>query len=95
MPRAGDGSASLFRRLGEASIQALKFPGDGEWQSRLNAKIDAVVKRAISDATVKTTAQGRPDVSGDPWFLTRVLSTLHTRLPVHWAPGLPCALVIC
>jgi len=26
------------------------------------------------------------------WFLTRVLTTLHTRPWVHWAPGLSCAL---
>ncbi len=25
---------------------------------------------------------------------TRVLSTLHTRLRVHWAPGIPCALCL-
>jgi hypothetical protein len=26
------------------------------------------------------------------WFLTRVLSTMHTRPRVRWAPSLPCAL---
>ena len=31
----------------------------------------------------KTIARGRPDVSANPWFLTRVLTTLHTRLRVR------------
>ena len=41
----------------------------------------------------KTIARGMPGdfrcTCGD---YTRVLSTLHTRLRVHWAPGIPCAL---
>jgi uncharacterized protein YecT (DUF1311 family) len=59
-PRAGDGSASPFKRIfiqrpaknGSAplSIKAIRFAGDGVWQSRLNAMIDAAVKRAMSDA---------------------------------------------
>jgi uncharacterized protein YecT (DUF1311 family) len=59
-PRAGDVSATLFRPIyilrpaknGSAalSIRALKFTGDGAWQSRLNASVDSAVKRAISDA---------------------------------------------
>jgi uncharacterized protein YecT (DUF1311 family) len=59
-PRAGDSSLSLFRPVfifrpatnGSAplSIEAIKFAGTGEWQSRLNATIDAAVKRAMSDA---------------------------------------------
>ena len=39
--------------------------------------------RGERDISRKTIAQGRPDVSANPWFLTRVLSTLHTRLRVH------------
>ena len=39
--------------------------------------------RGERDISRKTIAQGRPDVSANPWFLTRVLTTLHTRLRVH------------
>jgi len=31
-------------------------------------------------------------VSACLWWLTRVLFTLHARLRVHWAPGIPCVL---
>jgi hypothetical protein len=33
-----------------------------------------------------------PGDSGEPVVTTRVLSTLQTRLRVHWAPGIPHAL---
>jgi uncharacterized protein YecT (DUF1311 family) len=59
-PRAGDVVMSFFRPMfvfrpaknGSASlsIQAIKFIGDGAWQSKLNGKIEAMVKDALSDA---------------------------------------------
>lgn len=59
-PRAGDVLMSFFRPMfvfrpaknGSASlsIQAIKFIGDGTWQSKLNGEIEAMVKRALSDA---------------------------------------------
>ena len=43
--------------------------------------------------TVKTIAQGRPGVTGEPVVTTLVcLFHLHARLRVHRAPGFPCAL---
>jgi hypothetical protein len=43
---------------------------------------------------VKTIAQGMPGQSGEPVATTLVclLTTSHTRLRVHWASGIPCAL---
>src|SRR5580704_16972340 len=46
-------------------------------------------ERAISR---KTIAQGKAGCPVEPVVLTRVLSTMHTRLRVQAAPGLPCAL---
>jgi hypothetical protein len=42
----------------------------------------------------KTIAQGMPGQSGEPVATTLVclLTTSHTRLRVHWASGIPCAL---
>jgi hypothetical protein len=44
---------------------------------------------------VKTIAQGMPGQSGEPvaTMLVCSLTTSHTRLRVHWASGIPCALV--
>ena len=44
---------------------------------------------------VKTIAQGMPGQSGEPvaTMLVCSLATSHTRLRVHWASGIPCALV--
>src|SRR5580693_9775425 len=43
----------------------------------------------------KTIAQGMPGQSGEPvaTMLVCSLTTSHTRLRVHWASGIPCALV--
>jgi hypothetical protein len=41
-----------------------------------------------------TIVQGMPDCSANPRFLTRVLSTLHTRPRVRKTPGIPCALLL-
>lgn len=70
-PLDGDVSASLFRPMfisrpaqnGSAplSIRAIKFTGDGVWQSRLNATIDSAVKRAISDAEAAKENPGSHD----------------------------------
>jgi uncharacterized protein YecT (DUF1311 family) len=59
-PRAGDASISLFKPLfvfrpardgvASLSIQAIKLTGEGEWQSRLNRKIDKAIKDAMADA---------------------------------------------
>ena len=43
--------------------------------------------------TVKTIAQGRPGISGEPVVTMLVcFFNSHARLRVHWAPGFPCAL---
>jgi hypothetical protein len=51
--------------------------------------------RGDHEVSRKTIARGMPGdfrcTCGD---YTRVLSTLHTRLRVHWAPGIPCALCL-
>jgi hypothetical protein len=50
-------------------------------------------RRGERGVSRKTIARGMPGdfrcTCGD---YTRVLTTLHTRLRVHWAPGIPCAL---
>src|SRR6266403_4235683 len=51
--------------------------------------------RGDHEVSRKTIARGMPGdfrcTCGD---YTRVLSTLHTGLRVHWAPGIPCALCL-
>jgi uncharacterized protein YecT (DUF1311 family) len=70
-PHAGDLSESLFRRISvsrpakngsaKLSIRAIKFIGGDAWQSSVNAKIDAAVKRAISDAEAAKDNPGSHD----------------------------------
>jgi hypothetical protein len=49
--------------------------------------------RGEREVSRKTIARGMPgDFRCDRGDYTRVLSTLHTGLRVHWAPGIPCAL---
>src|SRR5712672_1328958 len=49
--------------------------------------------RGEREVSRKTIARGMPgDFRCDRGDYTRVLSTLHTRLRAHRAPGIPCAL---
>ena len=49
--------------------------------------------RGEHEVTVKTIAQGRPDVFGEPVVTVLVCFFIsHARLRVHRAPGFPCAL---
>jgi len=50
-------------------------------------------RRGEHEVTVKTIAQGRPDVFGEPVVTMLVCFFIsHARLRVHRAPGFPCAL---
>jgi uncharacterized protein YecT (DUF1311 family) len=70
-PRAGDISVSLFRprfvfrpvKNGSVPvfIEAIRFDGDGVWQSRLNDRIDSAIQRALSDAEVAKDIPGSHD----------------------------------
>src|SRR6202020_1001786 len=50
--------------------------------------------RGEHEASRNTIAQGMSDDATYLWRLTRVLSSLHARLRVQRAPGIPCALFI-
>ena len=50
--------------------------------------------RGEHEVSRKTIARGVPGNPGVTVVTTRVLSTLHTRLRAHQAPGIPCALQI-
>jgi hypothetical protein len=52
------------------------------------------VTKESAKETVKTIAQGMPGRSGEPVVTMLVCFFIsHARLRVHWAPGIPCALV--
>ena len=70
-PRAGGVSASLFgprfvvrpAKNGSVAvfIEAIRFAGDGVWQSRLNAGIESAIQRALSDAEAAKDNPGSHD----------------------------------
>ena len=59
--------------------------GDGGNRARLTGEITG---QAVNHCA------GNAGRSGKPAVTTRMLSTLHTRLRVHRAPGIPCALCL-
>jgi uncharacterized protein YecT (DUF1311 family) len=75
-PTSGDTAESLYRPVfifrpatketARLSIEAIKFVGAGAWQTKANASIDQLVKRAIDDADIHDDGPPNP---GESYFV--------------------------